>query len=319
MAKPLKTLRALRVSPKEWEAIEAQIADLFRTEIYLPLLKSIGAPKAIQNSAEDLRRAIASGQIQYIKGHFQGQFNAAISKELRNLGALWDNKRGWWKIHQANLTMDMRAAIGVSQSKFDGMARDLNKKIESISPEYVASRIKIDKLIDSTIYKTTKDFDESVKAITIPPKFTDYQRKRISAEYTYNMQLEIKNFTEGEIQKLREQVQATLSQGIRRESLVKMIQESYGVSQNKAKSLARQETNLLVTKIHQTRYQEAGLPEYVWTNVAGSPAHPVRPSHKKLHGKIFRWSDPPIMDDGQKKNPGQDYGCRCTARPVVRF
>ena len=52
--------------------------------------------------------------------------------------------------------------------------------------------------------------------------------------------------------------------------------------------------------------------------VVGSPNHPVREMHKALAGKVFSWDDPPITNEkGDRNNPGQDYGCRCYARPIV--
>jgi SPP1 gp7 family putative phage head morphogenesis protein len=95
------------------------------------------------------------------------------------------------------------------------------------------------------------------------------------------------------------------------------------VSANKAKFLARQETSLMTTKLKETRYREAGVNEYKWKTVAGSKLHPVRPSHKILEGRIFRWDDPPITtppgEAVRRNNPGQDYNCRCFAQPIVRF
>ncbi len=113
---------------------------------------------------------------------------------------------------------------------------------------------------------------------------------------------------------------ARTSQGYRYETLVAEIQKSYGISQRKAKFLARQETSLLMSKFKQVRYQEAGSNEYIWDCVAGSSAHPVRHFHLLNRGKIFRWdTGAPINANGDRKNPGQDYNCRCFAKPIIRF
>lgn len=122
--------------------------------------------------------------------------------------------------------------------------------------------------------------------------------------------------------KLRKQVMAAAFRGNRYDALVKTIQRSYGVTVSKAKFLAHQETNLLMAKFKETRYTDAGIVEYRWRCVTGSKLHPVRPSHKALDGKIFRFDDPPITtppsEAPRRNNPGEDYGCRCTAVPVVR-
>lgn len=47
---------------------------------------------------------------------------------------------------------------------------------------------------------------------------------------------------------------------------------------------------------------------YVWRTKLDDK---VRPSHAANHGKIFSWDNPP--DTG---HPGEDYGCRCEAKPL---
>ena len=80
-----------------------------------------------------------------------------------------------------------------------------------------------------------------------------------------------------------------------------------------------------MTKYKQVRYQSAGVNQYKWKCVVGSPNHPVRPMHAELgkrsdKGELFTWDNPPIVDSkGDRKNPGQDFGCRCVAIPVVTF
>ena len=92
------------------------------------------------------------------------------------------------------------------------------------------------------------------------------------------------------------------------------------MSQRKAKFLASQETRLLTSKLKEVRYKDVGIDEYIWQTVKGTPEHPVRPMHKKLNGTKQRFSSPPITNEkGQRNNPGEDYRCRCVARPIVKF
>lgn len=316
-----KELKPIRLKSEYAEVIEKAIAEALRKEIYIPLMKEIGVDrKILKNSYQDLIDAISSGQIQYVNGHFEGSFNSAISKELRKLGATWNRRHGVFSIPQSKLTNDMRTAIGTSFSKFQNMANKLESTLSGIIPEQIASKLKISKILDATIYKVNKEFEDSIKGITVAPTLTPDQVNRIKQEYTQNMQLYITDFAQKEILKLRIQVQENAMSGVRYESMIKTIKDSYGVSKNKARFLARQETNLMVTKFHQVRCEDAGVREYKWKTVVGSPLHPVRPMHKALDGKIFTWDNPPIVNDkGEHKNPGQDYGCRCIAIPVVKF
>ncbi len=119
---------------------------------------------------------------------------------------------------------------------------------------------------------------------------------------------------------LRMKVQENVLAGNRYEGLVSDITKSFNVTASKAKFLARQETKLMTTKLKEDRYKEAGISEYKWVCVTGSKNHPVRPMHKKNNGMIFSFDNPPTVDEnGSRKNPGQDYNCRCMAVPIVRF
>ncbi len=294
---------------------------LFLEQIYQPLLAILQRDDdQLQNSMDGLIKAIETGKIVFYRGRFTGNLTSSLSRDLKKLGAKWDRRQGCFTIPLASLDPDMRRAISLAEARFKQTFSRVQSYLSTIAPEEVADKFKAEKLFDRTIFKVEKSFQESVKGITIAPELTDDQRARIAEEYSKNMQLYIKDFAEKEIEELRKRIQENSFKGIRYESVIKEIQRSYGVSVNKARFLARQETSLLMTKYKQVRYQAAGVNEYVWRCVAGSPAHPVRPWHKKHDGKVFRWDKPPQTDaKGNRKNPGQDYNCRCVARPIVRF
>ena len=196
----------------------------------------------------------------------------------------------------------------------------LQRRINEIDPSIVGSKFTFQQLIDDTLYKTEKRVEASLKNITVMPKITASERERISSEYTKTMQLEIKNWTIKETQNLRKDMKALVLKGGRYESVIGEIQNRYQVSRSKAKFLARQETSLMMTKFKQVRYQSAGITEYTWECVKGSPAHPVRHYHFLNNGKTFKYSEGAVINaKGEKKNPGQDYNCRCIDRPHVRF
>lgn len=301
--------------------VEKYIIFLFRREIYIPLITELGvASYVLKNSLADLVDAIVSGRITYYRGHFTGRFNSTLSKELKKIGAKWDRKQGSWSVPQSKLPVDISLAINASQYKLQRVIEKINRHLENLSPAEIAEKMDFNRFFDKTIWKVEKKFEKSISGITIAPKLTEEQVKRMSEEYTKNMQLYIKDWTEKEIIELRKQVTQRSAQGLRYELLMKDIQKSYGVSVNKARFLARQETSLVMTKFKQIRYESAGVKQYRWQCVTGSPNHPVRPMHKALNGKIFSWDSPPVVNEkGERKNPGQDYGCRCTARPIVKF
>ncbi len=315
----IKILPPIKESTEDYEAVEEEIKRLFKLEIYFPLLKEFYMSRAtLRNSLQDLASALNDGKITFSRGVFSGKFSANVSKELKKLGATFDRKTSSYRILQADLPYEIRHAISSSEIRFTEKLSRIDEKLAAVTPESLAEKLNVSKHFDRALWKVNKDFNSSVEGIAIPVNLSPEQRKRIAAEWSKNMQLWIKDFAEKEILDLRANMQKTVFSGNRFASAVKTIQESYGVTANKAKFLARQETSLLMTKFKQTRYQEAGVNYYIWGCVTGTSKHPVRPLHKKNEGKIFRWDSPPVVDEqGNRKNPGQDYNCRCFARPVV--
>lgn len=323
-------LRPIKETVSDYDDIEAEIKRVFREEIYLPILRELEGKKsvALQNAAFSLAEAIRLGRIQYSRGSFVGKFNASISKELKELGAVWDRKTSSFKIQKAALPLDLRGAIDASSIRFAEKIAGIDRRLGKILPEQISDKIQVGKLFDAAIWKVERNFQDTIRNITIAPELSKADRKRISDEWQKNMELWVQDFTKKEILELRDKIQKSVFTGNRYESAVSTIQKSYDVSSRKAKFLARQETNLLMTKYKQVRYEAAGVTEYFWMCVAGSAKHPVRPRHKALAdaskaGKIFKWNDPPVTSEPgepqRRNNPGQDYNCRCSAKPIVRF
>ena len=187
-------------------------------------------------------------------------------------------------------------------------------------PANFADNFKIEKFFDTQIFKTDVKINKTLEGITVAPKLTKDERNTIAKAYTKNLDKYIKDFSEKEIVELRSKIEKNVLEGGRYESMVDIIEKSYGVSKRKAKFLARQETGLMMSEFKKVRYLDAGVKEYIWTCAAGSPKHPVRPMHKALDGKKFSWNNPPITDEkGNRNNPGEDFNCRCYAIPVVKF
>lgn len=315
------TLSPVKESTEDYEAIEKAIAKLFREELYLPVLRLAEIETSVlKNAKYDLAGAIAAGRVTFYRGQFKGRFSASISRELRDIGAKWDRKQGCWKIPLGDLPPHIVDAISRSESKFDRILQRIDSLISDFLPEKIAEKISLRKLFSRTIFRVNRDIEKSVQGITVVPKLTDRMSEKISEEYETNMKKYIKGWLEEEIVELRARVKKSVLTGNRHENLVKTIQKSYQVSYSKAKFLARQETSLMTSKFKESRYISGGVTEYMWGCVAGSPKHPVRASHKALEGKVFSWKNPPITSpDGKRNNPGEDFNCRCFAKPVVRF
>ena len=97
------------------------------------------------------------------------------------------------------------------------------------------------------------------------------------------------------------------------------------MTKSKANLLARDQVGTLSANLTRTRQESAGVEEYIWSS---SGDERVRECHRELNGQKFRYDDPPAMwymtkhgkvYSGRHCNPGEDYQCRCVAKPVFNF
>lgn len=108
-------------------------------------------------------------------------------------------------------------------------------------------------------------------------------------------------------------------------SLTKRLQDIGGITKNRAKFIARDQTSKLTGNLNQARMQENGIDEYIWRTarderVVGTPGgkYPKgtrgHGNHYEREGETFSWQTPP--SDG---HPGQAYNCRCYAEPKLNI
>ncbi len=181
-------------------------------------------------------------------------------------------------------------------------------KIETYSFDSHAGMVVED--LDLETKKSLKD------SIGIVPEFSAKLKRDLTLQYNQNLNEVIADFSDKEIIKLRNLVSENYFGGWRLDRLEAIIEQEYGVTKSKAAFLARQETSLLVAKYSELRYREMGITKFKWSTV---PDDKVRDEHKELAGKIFSFDDPPIIDKitGKRGLPGQAFGCRCMAIPIV--
>ena len=327
----MKELSPIRESTKDWEDIEKKINYLFKTHFFYPLLNKLKLRYhfAIKNSFDDLLSSIQMGDVYYYRGNFYGKFNSKISKELRILGAIYNKSRKSYKIHEINLPYEVKIAISTADAKLDDNLKNIDKLLFDIYPAEFVNELNIIPNFSKVIKRTDKKIADSLKTVIIEPQVTESQSEIIAAEWENNLKLDIKKFTAEQTVKLRQQVKDNFYAGNRRENLIKIFQDSYNVTHNKAKFWARQETNLLLTTYKYTKYKDAGVNWYRWGCVKmphqPTPKSPYKEGEVRFHhgiheGKVFNLDNPPVTDsDGNRKNPGQDYNCRCFAIPLVNY
>lgn len=124
-----------------------------------------------------------------------------------------------------------------------------------------------------------------------------------------NSQL-ITSLPDQELERVSGIVERGLQEGKPYKEVAKEIKNSFGITDRRAKLIARDQTKKLNSSLTKLRQQELGVEEYIWQTVQDER---VRPTHQANNGKKFRWDDPPAKTG----HPGNDVNCRCIARPVL--
>lgn len=313
----LKDFRNLK---KYSKLIENKIKSDLWEMIYAPMFKILNI-KA-KNSGNVLMDALDRGDIFYTGTGFKAKkrFSNAVSSELIRLGAKYDRFTHTFVIEKNLLSIDLQRTISESvlraQTKLNminSFLADVELNLNQIIETMVFTN-EVKTILDEVGNEVKVNFK---KVNLIEPELTNAQVEQISQDYTYNMQYYIKNWATKKIPALRLRVQEAVLQGYRADQVEDMIKKEYPKMAYKAKFLAQNETSIMLSALKKSMYSEMGFTEFIWQTILDGRE---RPLHKKLHGKICSFDNPPVIDEntGQTGLPGQTYNCRCNMIPIKR-
>lgn len=103
--------------------------------------------------------------------------------------------------------------------------------------------------------------------------------------------------------------------------LMPTLQKYEGISYRRAKVIALDQTRKTYASINEQRMKELELPGFEWIHSGGG--HEPRPSHVAMNGNFYKFSDLPIVNRDNPKEPprrgmpGTECNCGCTARPIA--
>ena len=123
---------------------------------------------------------------------------------------------------------------------------------------------------------------------------------------TANVQL-IKSIHSQYLDKIQAAVIQAQVKGTPTKDLAKQIKEIGGVTEKRAKLIARDQSAKINASLTRARHEEMGIKQYIWST---SGDERVRDSHAANDGKIFSYDDPPATG-----HPGDEINCRCVAIP----
>ena len=319
----MNTLPPQRLNHTVWKGVEEQLKQIFYTLVFLPVMDIItkNTAQSIElkytpGSLLALMEALRTGQVQYVDGEFTGKFNVAISSDLRSIGGTFNAKTKVYSVPIGAVPGAVKAEAAnyliTAQAVHATILRELNEISDRLDERL--SKVNVDAY--GALDGIEQGFKKSAEALQVNPQLDASRKKQLAKDYNESLKLPIKDFTQQSIGQLREAVEDNSMEGYRFDRLIRVVKQRYGVTANKAKFLARQETSLFMSKYRQQRFTQAGVTHYQWQTAHDER---VRDSHKSLNGRIFSYASPPVTDrhTGAKNNPGEDYNCRCLDLPVL--
>ena len=318
-----------RVKDSDAADLEKQIARKFYHVIFAPIIALLedATPQArgiraqILNASEDpLIEAMRSGRVQYDgAGGFSGKFSVAISRALRAIGGKLDQRTGMYRVPVGGVPHTVTTEAAAFQSRAKSVHQAIRAELDAITQDLDARLAQYPISAEKTLQGIQEGFRTAAEAISVAPKLGDASIKAMSAEYMKTLDLPIKEWGHKATEQLREAVEKNAVAGGRFDRLIDVVKNRYGVTASKARFLSRNETQIYMSKYRQHRFEEAGIRRYIWSTSHDSR---VRSAHAKRDGLMISWDQPPLVDRGDGKgarpmNPGEDYQCRCIARPVV--
>lgn len=204
----------------------------------------------------------------------------------------------------------------------DAWGERISTAIDFLLSQWASEQFKaVATRLSRNFVRTTLSFAERTQRRSIgidifqnSQQLTDY----LEAATIQNVKL-IESIPQRYIENVSNTVLSGMRTGVRPEVIAKQLEEQYGVTQRRAKFIARDQAAKINGEIQKQRQIDAGYTAFKWLD---SHDKRVRHRHREIanadvgFGKgIYLWSDLPLSSSGEPIAPGGDYNCRCVAIP----
>jgi uncharacterized protein with gpF-like domain len=202
------------------------------------------------------------------------------------------------------------------QKRFAEVAKKWRTRWDKAAPKIAQAYLRGSyKSTDSALMAALRDAGISVKF-----KMTAAVRDAFQAQLAENVTL-IKNLPEQYLAQVQGVIQRSYSSGFDLQKMVRGIRKETGVSQRRAVTISRDQSNKAHAAIERARRLELGFTDALWIH-SGGGKHP-RPEHVKAGAERRRYKIAdgcPIPDSKgiiRKIQPGEEINCRCVSRAVL--
>lgn len=333
----MKLLPPQRLRPHYYEGVEEELRGAFREFLFNPLLfilqEATTQADEFRNAAPapspELLLALRRGTVQYVGGVFAGDFDARLGAALRALGAQWDARSGVYRLPEWTAPGWLKAEAAAAQRRALVVHDKLQRELARIQERLEAGQLRAP-IVDASqpVEAIEEGFESAADALSIRKRIPPAQRRAMEARYAADVRPYVVEATAEYIDDLHKVISANAAAGYRYDGLVEEIEHAVGISERKARFIARQETGLFMAGYRRERFEAAGVTRYKWSTshdirvrpYAGNDKLKRHGDHRVLDGQIFtyaRKAPAQYMSTKKPENPGTDYNCRCVDLPIL--
>lgn len=230
----------------------------------------------------------------------------AYIKRLKQLSTDINKSVLWWA--NARLNKNISKNIGNQLAfEFNALLDEWDKKTNEVA-KALAKKIskQVKNYVDLNLNSQNPEF--KLKAVTKQSK------NALSAIYQNNLAL-IKTIPSDIIERYRSAYLNNVN-NFDREQIYRLAKTYQGISNRRAKTIARDQTQKAVSSFTQARAEQLGFEYYEWVT-AGDER--VSKEHKHLNGRVYRYDTPTAKIDsyGNVGHPSQRVNCRCSMVSVI--
>lgn len=193
--------------------------------------------------------------------------------------------------------------VGILASLFDSVR---NRMARELDPEFL-ERLAGNAAGEISDFNKAEMTRQLRRSVGVDIFLADPTLAATVAEFTTTNVALIKSIPAQYFGSVEKVIRTGFRKGRRAASIAPEIAQRFGVSERRARFIARDQVAKINGQLTEDRQTELGLTEYIWRT---SQDERVREIHRELEGTTQKWSDPPVVSDGgRREHPGGDFQC----------
>lgn len=207
-------------------------------------------------------------------------------------------------------TMDAGLTLDADEASMDGLRLLVGAMVRAAS-EQVKDLLSLEGLRHTKQFMTSarRTFGIDLSSVISEGDLGDY----LEAASLRNSSL-IRGMADDILKRVAQETTNTLIAGESAKDLQARLKRQLEIGDSRARLIARDQTGKLTSDLNRIRQEQAGIESYIWRT---SQDERVRPRHRDLQGKEYKYGEPTGAEDGLP--PGQPVQCRCVAQGMVVF